>query len=146
MSNLLDTDLRSHELVHLVEEYISQKRNQVPIETAPFRQRIRQLGYSEDQTQDLLIEIDDDADKELLAGIGLKKAKQRLVVSLIIGIIGIVFSTSAALGFFSAGAGILIIPFGLVGAAFITAGKAYAEIGLVEKRKKRRQLKYNGWT
>ena len=63
MSNLLDTDLRSHELVHLVEEYISQKRVQVPIETAQFRQRIRQLGYSEDQTQDLLIEIDDDADK-----------------------------------------------------------------------------------
>ncbi|NVK63141.1 MAG: hypothetical protein HWE22_01090 [Flavobacteriales bacterium] len=145
MNGILDSNLSSHELIELVEEYIAKKRENAPIETAQFRQRIRKLGYSEDQTQDILIEIDDDADKELLAGIGIKRAKQRLVSSLIIGFAGIAFSIAGALGLFSFGTGILIVPFGIVGAAFIAAGKAYAEIGLVEKRKKRRRLKYDGW-
>lgn len=145
MNELLDNEISANPLVELVEEYIAKKREKHPIDTAQFRQRIHQLGFSEDQAHDILIEMDDDADAELLAGIGIKKARQRLVVSLVIGIAGIVFSIIAALGMLSGGFGILIIPFGLVGGAFITAGKASAEIGLVAKRKKRRRMKYEVW-
>ena len=145
MNEILDSN--THSLVELVEDYISQKRNRAPIDTEHFKSKLNRLGYSSDQISDILIEMDDDADKELLAGDGTKKAKQKLVLGLIIGILGMIFTITYALGAFGGSAsGIVIIPFGLIGGAFIIAGKTYTELGLVKKRKKRRSLKYEKWS
>ncbi|MDG1333051.1 MAG: hypothetical protein P8P74_12030 [Crocinitomicaceae bacterium] len=145
MAEVLDSN--THSLVHLVEEYIARKRNRVPLGSAYFRSELKRIGYSPDQIQDLLIEMDDDADKELLAGDGVKKAKQKLIISLLVGILGMSLSIAGAVsGVFGViSFGLIIIPFGLIGATFVVAGKAYAEIGLVNKRKKRRFLKYQKW-
>ena len=146
MNEILDSTTNS--LAELVEEYISQKRDRKPSDTAYFKSKLQRLGYLPSQVDDLLIEMDDDADKELLAGDGLKKAKLKLIVSLIVGFAGMTISIAAALvgifGFTSIS--LMVIPFGIIGGSFIVAGKAYSEIGSVKKRKKRRSLKYQKWS
>lgn len=146
MNEILDSNTLSNPLIDLVEYYISLKRDSKPIEATMFSSELTRLGFSPSQVADLLIEMDDDADKELLAGEGVKKAKNKLVVALIVGISGIVLTLANAVGVLPfAPFGVMIIPYGIVAAAFIVAGKAYSEIGLVDKRKKRRFLKYQDW-
>lgn len=146
MNQLIDSDSHFTSLIDLVEEYIARKRNRIPSDSAYFRRELERFGYSPDQVQNLLIEMDDDADKELLAGDGLKKARTKLIFSLIVGLLGMVLSFAGAVGLFGlVSLSLFFIPFGIIGAAFLVAGKAYSEIGLVEKRKKRRLLKYQKW-
>jgi len=145
MNQILDSNTNS--LLQLVEEYNSRRRNRIPLDTEYFRNELKRLGYSPDQISDILIEMDDDADKELLAGDGSQKAKQKLIISLIVGLLGILISIAGVIGFFGiVSMGLMIIPFGIVGTSFVVAGKAYTEIGLVEKRRKRRFLKYPQWS
>ena len=132
-------------LVDLLELYISTKRSGEPIDKKDFADRLALLGKSEAQIHDILIEFDDDCDKELLAGMGAKKAKRLMIFGLILGFGGIILSISMALGVFGSISGFTVVPYGIVAASFIAAGKAYAEIGLVKKRKKRRALKWENW-
>lgn len=146
MNQVIDNAVTTNDLPQLVEEYIAHKRNRTPSNSSYYRKSLQQLGYSSDQIQNLLIEMDDDADKELLAGDGSKKAKQKLILSLLVAFAGIALSIAGAIGAFGlVSLGLFIIPFGLIGTSFVVAGKAYAEIGLVEKRRKRRLMKYQNW-
>lgn len=131
-------------LMDLVEAYISAKQNGQRIDIPYFHDSLERLGYSEAKIHELMLEMDDDADKELLAGMGLKKAKQLFVGGLIGAFLGAVLTIALTFTRFS-GISVSILPYGLIGAAFITVGKAYAEIGLAKKRRKRRAFKYENW-
>ena len=137
---------QSSTLTNLVEEYISLKRDVLPVDLKYFESALRKLGKSTDQIHALLIEMDDDADEELLAGAGLKQSNRIFTFGLILGIVGLVLIVLWALDLFGFGSGRLtIVPFGLIAGAFVAVGKSYAEIGLVEKRRKRRAMKYQKW-
>lgn len=144
MSNRFEP--HSSTLVNLVEKYVAQKRDGELIDQNYFENELRKLGKSPDQIHDLIIEMDDDADKELLAGEGLKRSNRIFTFGLILGVGGIILTIAWAADMFGFGSGRLtIVPFGLIGGAFIAVGKSYSEIGLVEKRRKRRALKYENW-
>lgn len=144
MDEVIDSNLNP--LIELVEEYVSRKRNHVSIDIPYFKSKLQHWGYSSEQIHDLLIEMDDDADKELLAGDGSKKAKQKLIISLIVVAMGMTVSIAGATGLFGAmSLGVFFIPFMLVGGALVTAGKANTEIGLVKKRRISRAFKYGNW-
>ncbi|MFK7784986.1 MAG: hypothetical protein AB8B56_07715 [Crocinitomicaceae bacterium] len=141
MDEVIDSNINP--LIQLVEEYISRKRNSAPLNNSYFQNRLERLGYSSDEIQELLIEIDDDADKELLAGEGTRKAKRKLVISLIVGVLGMIVSIVGA--FVPVSLGVTLIPLSLIGGSFVIAGRAYTEIGLVKKRRSRRAFKYQNW-
>ena len=90
MSNRFEP--HSSTLVNLVEKYIAQKRDGELVDQNYFENELRKLGKSQDQINDLIIEMDDDADKELLAGEGLKRSNKIFTFGLILGILGMVFT------------------------------------------------------
>lgn len=144
MSNRFEP--HSSTLVNLVEKYVSQKQDGDLIDQNYFENELQKLGKSPNQIHDLIIEMDDDGDKEVLAEEGLKKSNRIFGFGLTLGIIGIVLTIAWALDMYGFGSGRLtIVPFVLIAGAFIAVGKSYSEIGLVEKRRKRRALKYQNW-
>ena len=142
MSNRFEP--HSSTLVNLVEKYVSHKRDGKLIEQDYFQNELYKLGKSPDQIHDLMIEMDDDADKEVLAGEGLKRSNKIFSFGLILGILGIVLTIAGALGAFGSFR-LSVVQVVLIGGAFLAVGKSYSEIGLVEKRRKRRALKYENW-
>ena len=144
MSNRFEP--HSSTLVNLVEKYVSQKRDGDLIDQNYFENELLKLGKSPDQIHNLILEMDDDADKEVLAAEGLKRSNKIFTFGLILGLFGIVLTIAWAMDIFGFGGGRLtIVPFVLIAGAFIAVGKSYSEIGLVEKRRKRRALKYQNW-
>ncbi len=133
----------SSSLVNLVEKYVSQKLDGELIDQTYFENELKKLGKSPEQIHDLILEMDHDADKEVLAGEGLKRSNKIFVFGSILGILGIILTIAWALDMFGFGRGRLtIVPFSLIAGAFVAVGKSYSEIGLVEKRRKRRAFKY----
>lgn len=145
MNRILDADIPSLGLIELLEKYISTTRSGQPIDKKYFIDQLTLFGKSEVQIDEILIEFDDDCVKELLAGTGAKKAKRLMIFGLILGVSGIIISIYMALFRALPSVSITIVPFGLVASSFIAVGKAYAEIGLVKKRRKRRAMKWETW-
>lgn len=146
MDQLLDTgensikDKCSTPLVDLVEAYILRKRNDIPIITRNFGIKLKEMGYSPDQIEELLIEMHYDADSELRSGIGSRKAKRNLIVGLVIGSLALVISITVTLG------KTIVLPVSTFALGILVISRAYYEIGMVKKRKKRRFLKYKNWS
>ena len=142
MSNRFEP--HSSSLVNLVEKYVSQKRDGNLMDRNYFEIELEKLAKSPDQIHDLIVEMDADADIELLAAAGLKRSNRIFSFGLILGILGIVLSIAGAMDVFGR-VRLTIIQVVLIAGAFIAVGKSYSEMGMVEKRRKQRALKYQNW-
>ncbi len=67
----------SDSLPNIVEDYILEKRNEGSVNRDIYSDRLRALGLRDEEIHNIIIEIDDDCDKELLAGKGIKKSEKR---------------------------------------------------------------------
>lgn len=127
-----------------MEDYISEKRNGRRIDEKSFTRRLEKLKKTDEQVHQIMIEMDDDCDKELLASSGVKKAKKGLVMSIVIGLSLAVFSILSALGHLFQG-NVVVVFYGGIATAFLFGGKSYNEIVGVKLRRKRRELKWKNW-
>lgn len=131
-------------LTKITEDYILEKRTSNKINQTHFKKRLEILGKNENQIHEILVEIDDDCDKELLAGQGIKKAKTGLFISLFIALGFASLSIATALGYLLGGR-IQVFFFGIIGASLVYTIKSYQEIKAVKHRKKRRAMKWDSF-
>lgn len=134
----------NNNLVNIVEDYIAEKRNGSHVDEKKYARRIGKLKKNEDQIHEIMIEMDDDCDKELLAGAGVKSAKKGIVISVIIFVALASTSILSALGLIFQGK-LFVLFYGGIAAAFLYGMKCYSEIVAVKQRKARRELKWKNW-
>lgn len=131
-------------LINIVEDYISEKRNGIKIDDEKYRRRLSKIKIKEDQINQILFEIEDDCDRELLAGVGIKVAKRGLVLSTIICLLLMIIAIMSSFGLFFHGR-LSFIFFGGIAASILYGTKCYYEIAGVKQRIKRRELKWKKW-
>ena len=147
MNEVLDSESHDYPIATLVEKYIAQKSNNIPINTPHFEAALRKMGKSPDQIHELLVEMDDDADKEIPAGIGLIQSRKIMIVGSLAGSLGITACIVAVRYDLGLDNFVMsIVPFGLIAFAFIAVGKAYSETRRMKKRMERRSIKYKNWS
>lgn len=128
----------------IIEDYISGKRKNPRLKVEAFEKRILVQKISDSQLHDILIEMEDDCDKEMLAGSGIKKAKQKLFLSLLVALSFALISILSALGYLFEGK-ISFVFYGIIAVSLLTASYSYNEIRAVDQRSKRRELKWKKW-
>lgn len=131
-------------LISIVEDYISEKRNGQNLNKNTYTIRLKKLKKTEDQIHEIMMEIEDDCDRELLASSGVKNAKKGIIISVIVGLSLALVSILSALGYLFQG-NLMVLFYGGIASAFFFGTKNYNEIVGVEHRRKRRELKWKNW-
>ena len=131
-------------LTDIVEDYISEKRDGRRPSEATLKSRLKRFIKNDDQIHEIIIEIDDDCDKELLAGSGAKKSKKGLTLSIIVFLGLCLITILSGLGFLFKG-NLFVFFYGGIATSFLYGSKCYYEIIGVKQRMKRRELKWKNW-
>lgn len=144
MNQLLDTnthkDLNAYPLVELVEAYILRKRNGTPIIERNFKIKFSEMGYSPDQIDQIILEMRVDANEELRSGVGEMNARRNLIIASIAMVASLLICLTVNLG------KAITIPVLVFALSSFVISRAYSEMHMDKKRKKRRFLKYKNWS
>jgi len=144
MHQPLDSNSKKNPLHELVEEHISRRRAKIRFDRNYFESALQKTGKTPIEIQDIIIEMDIDADLELQTGMDVGKLKLRLTTGIIAGVLVVILISVFISGIMRPGV-LFILPFILILGWLITARKAYVELGLIKKRKESRILKYENW-
>ena len=131
-------------LISIVEDFISESLNGKTPNQDSYTRRIQKLKKSEEEIHEILIEIQDDCQKEIIASNGIRNAKKMLILSVISGLILATVSIISAIGFLFQDKTTVLF-YGGVAASIIYGAKNYRIIKSVDQRKKRRALKWSNW-
>ena len=128
----------------ILEDFISDKRRNANMDQQPYIQRLQLLNKTDEKIHEIMIEMEHDANKEVLTGDSLKNAKQGLILCVIIGLCLASLTVLTALGYFTNGKTTVFF-YGGIAASFLFGAKNYSAITGAKHREKRRILKWKNW-
>lgn len=131
-------------VIDIVEDYLAKRISGEDFSSSELRRRIKNTGVSEDMLEDILIEIDDELDRERLNQITLNKSRKLLFLGPLLAICFMTISILSAMGFLFNGR-VFIIFYGVIAVGILTGYQAYFKIKKSKLVKERREIKWRSY-
>ncbi|MFT6982412.1 MAG: hypothetical protein ACJAUD_001179 [Crocinitomicaceae bacterium] len=127
--------------IDIVEEYLSARISKNPIPNKQIQQRIKRTRVPEEIVDDILLEMEDEWDREQLNQFAFKKAKMRMITGSL-GSLSIFIIIIASILFNLMPERIIIVPYVLMAYGFLISFQGYFQIRKSKMVKERREIKW----